>query len=144
MTKNDQYWMQCALEMAQNAQAENEVPVGAVLVLNDELIGQGWNRPIITCDPTAHAEIMALRAAAKKLNNYRLVDTTLYVTIEPCAMCAGAIVHARVRRVVFGANDPKSLALKRNHQVQWESGVLADECAHVLKIFFKQCRIKVR
>jgi tRNA(adenine34) deaminase len=104
--------MRHALKFAERAQQEGEVPVGAVLVLNGEIIGEGWNHPIVSHDSTTHAEIMALRASAVKLGNYRLNDATLYVTLEPCVMCAGAMVHARIKRLVFGANDPKAGAIK--------------------------------
>jgi len=105
---SDEYWMRRALTLAQCAAAAGEVPVGAVLVLGDEAISEGWNQPIGSCDPTAHAEIVVLRAAALRLGNYRLIGSTLYVTLEPCAMCAGAMVHARVMRVVFGTGDPRA------------------------------------
>ena len=145
-------WMRCALELATRAEAEGEVPVGALVVLNEEIIGEGWNRPISSHDPTAHAEIVALRAAAAKLGNYRLTGATLYVTLEPCPMCAGAIVHARVARVVFGATDPlagaagsvfnllESSAL--NHRVQLVGGVLAEECGTRLRAFFQARRAR--
>lgn len=145
-------WMRRALELAARAEAEGEVPVGALVVLNGEIIGEGWNRPIRSHDPTAHAEIVALRAAAAKLGNYRLTGATLYVTLEPCPMCAGAIVHARIARVVFGAADPlagaagsvfnllESSAL--NHRVQVERGVLAEECSARLKTFFQARRAR--
>jgi tRNA(adenine34) deaminase len=145
--KNDQYWMQLALEQAQQAAAAGEVPVGAVLVKNNELIATGFNQPISSCDPTAHAEIVALRAAAKQASNYRLPDTTLYVTIEPCAMCAGAMVHARVQRVVFGAAEPRAGAIvstaqlldqpQFNHRVLYNGGVLASECGALMQSFFR-------
>ena len=108
---NDEHWMQHALELACKAEAAGEVPVGAVIVLNGELIAEGWNQPISTSDPTAHAEIMALRAAGRKLGNYRLLDAELYVTLEPCPMCVGAMLHARVKRVICAATDPKTGAL---------------------------------
>lgn len=142
--------MQHALSLADKAEQAGEVPVGAVLIKDDEIIAEGWNHPITEHDPTAHAEIMALRAGAKKLNNYRLVDTTLYVTLEPCVMCAGAIIHARVSKVVFGASDPKTGAAgsmfdilgteKLNHKVEVERGVLEKECADKLRRFFKARR----
>lgn len=147
---NDIDWMHHALKLAERAQQEGEVPVGAVLVLNDEIIGAGWNRPITAHDPTAHAEIMALRAGAAKLGNYRLNDTTLYVTLEPCVMCAGAIVHARIKRLVFGASDPKAGAIvsafnildsaRLNHRVEYASGILAEECGGMLSRFFEARR----
>lgn len=147
---NDTDWMQYALKLAERAQQEGEVPVGAVLVLNDEIIGAGWNRPIAAHDPTAHAEIMALRAGAEKLGNYRLNNTTLYVTLEPCVMCAGAMVHARIKRLVFGASDPKAGAIKSvfnildsarlNHRVEYVGGILSDECGAMLSRFFEARR----
>ena len=131
---NDEGFMRKALELARRAQSEGEVPVGAVLVMENEIAGEGWNRPISACDPTAHAEIQAMRAAARKLKNYRLTGATLYVTLEPCDMCVGAMFHARVARVVFGATDPKKQVLKNNVQV--EGGVLAQECGALLSGFF--------
>lgn len=146
----DEFWMQRALELARQADAAGEVPVGAVLIRDEQVVGEGWNQPIGSHDPTAHAEIMALRAAANHIGNYRLLDTTLYVTLEPCVMCAGAIIHARVNRVVFGAEDPKTGAAgsvfdilqsdKHNHRVQVRSGVLAQECGSILTDFFKARR----
>ena len=142
----DEAWMHHALALAHKAEEGGEVPVGAVLVKGDERIGEGWNQPIITHDPTAHAEIVALRKAGHALNNYRLLDTTLYVTLEPCVMCMGAIIHARVKRVVFGATDPKRGAVCSvlnltdayflNHTVAWTGGVLEELCARRLKDFF--------
>ncbi len=149
-TVSDEYWLAHALKLAERAQAINEVPVGAVIVHEQRIIGEGWNQPISSTDPTAHAEIMALRQAAQVLNNYRLLNTTLYVTLEPCVMCAGAIIHARVKRVVFGAFDPKAGAAgsmfevlgtkKLNHYVEWQGGVLAEPCGLTLKSFFKARR----
>ena len=142
----DRSWMRRALALARRAADAGEVPVGAVLVRGDEVIGEGWNRPIGACDPTAHAEILALRSAAIQVGNYRLVDSTLYVTLEPCPMCAGAIVHARIARVVFGAADPRTGAAgsvldvfgqaRLNHQTVVQGGVLAEECGQVLSDFF--------
>lgn len=147
---DDEKWMRYALELADRAAIENEVPIGAVLVQNHQIIGEGWNQPIRACDPTAHAEIMALRQAAKYLNNYRLLDTTLYVTLEPCVMCSGALIHARVKRVVFGAYDAKAGAAgsrfdvlrdtRHNHQIECVSRMLAEECEQRLKLFFKSKR----
>lgn len=146
----DERWMRHALSLAQRAQQEGEVPVGAVLVKDGTIVGEGWNRPIAAHDPSGHAEIIALRAAAQRLGNYRLPDTTLYVTLEPCVMCAGAIVHARVRRLVFGSLDPKAGAVssvydviaspRLNHAVEWSGGVLDAECSALLKDFFRARR----
>lgn len=126
--------MRRALELAKQAQAEREVPIGALVVLKDEIVGEGWNRPIASADPTAHAEIQAMRAAAKKLDNYRLTGATLYVTLEPCDMCVGAMFHARIARAVYGATDPKKLVLK--NKVALQGGVLAAECGAMLTEFF--------
>lgn len=147
---NDIRYMQHAIQLAKMAAAHQEVPVGAVLVLNNEIIGEGFNRPIATHDPSAHAEIVALRDGASKIKNYRTVDSTLYVTLEPCAMCVGAIVHARVHRVVYGASDLKTGAVESvfqlgdtqlfNHRVEYRSNLLADECGELLKQFFRARR----
>lgn len=149
-SSHDERWMERALALAQRAEREGEVPVGAVVVMDDKLIAEGWNRPIGTHDPTAHAEILALRAAASRLENYRLPGCTLYVTLEPCAMCAGAIVHARVTRVVYGAADLHGGAagsvfdLLRapalNHRATVRGGVLSEECGRHLRAFFEQKR----
>ncbi len=142
--------MKRALDLARKAGAVGEVPVGAVLVKDGVVVGEGWNRPVSAHDPTAHAEIGALRAAGAELGNYRLVDTTLYVTLEPCAMCAGALVHARVARVVYGAVDPKTgaagsvfdtlISPRHNHRVAVSAGILADEAAELLRTFFRSRR----
>lgn len=126
--------MRRALELARRAQDEGEVPVGAVVALDGRIVGEGWNRPIGAHDPTAHAEIQALRAAAQALRNYRLTGATLYVTLEPCDMCVGAMFHARIAKAVYGASDPKKLVLKS--QVKIEGGVLAGECGRLLSAFF--------
>ena len=126
--------MQRALALAKRAQDEGEVPIGALVVLDHEIAGEGWNRPIAARDPTAHAEVQAMRAAAAKLGNFRLTGATLYVTLEPCDMCVGAMFHARIARAVYGAKDPKKLVLK--NQVAIEGGVLAEECGAVLSQFF--------
>lgn len=126
--------MRRALELAARARAEGEVPVGAVLVLDNAIIGEGWNRPIGAADPTAHAEVQALRDAASRMKNYRLPGSTLYVTLEPCDMCLGAMFHARVERVVYGASDPKKRVLKSKLNV--EGGLLAQECGVILTAFF--------
>lgn len=130
--------MRRALELARRAQAEGEVPVGCVLALDGKVIGEGWNRPIAACDPTAHAEIQALRAAAAGLKNYRMPGAILYVTLEPCEMCLGAMFHARIARAVFGAADPKKRVLKPQTVV--EGGLLADECGRILSGFFASRR----
>jgi tRNA(adenine34) deaminase len=152
MLQNDQEFMGYALELAKHAEKNGEVPVGAIITLNDEIIAEGWNQPISSCDPTAHAEIIAMRAAAKHLGNYRLLNTTLYVTLEPCAMCVGAMVHARVKRLVFGAYDSRVGAVtsvlqipatkELNHRLAWEGGVMADECSELLSKFFQVRRNK--
>jgi tRNA(adenine34) deaminase len=145
--------MQRALGLAEHAAAEGEVPVGAVLVREGEAIGEGWNCPIGTHDPSAHAEIRALRDAGQRIGNYRLPDTTLYVTLEPCPMCASALVHARVRRVVYGAADPKGGACgsvfallpsdaRFNHAAEVTGGVLGEECGERLRAFFRERRGK--
>ncbi len=147
----DEVYMQQALLLARRAESEGEVPVGALLVHEDHVIGEGWNCPIGQHDPTAHAEIMGLRDAAARQHNYRLPDTTLYVTLEPCPMCAGAIVHARVARVVFGALDPKGGAAgsvfdllpsdqRFNHRVTLTAGVMESECGDLLRDFFRARR----
>lgn len=126
--------MRRAIDLARRAADEGEVPVGALVVLSGEIVGEGWNRPIAASDPTAHAEIQALRSAALAQRNYRLTGATLYVTLEPCDMCIGAMFHARVERCVFGASDPKKLVLK--NKVAISGGVLAAECGEVLTRFF--------
>ena len=143
--------MQAALVLAGTAAACGEVPVGAVLVQGESLLAEGWNQPIAAHDPTAHAEVMALRAAGQARGNYRLAGTTLYVTLEPCLMCVGAIVHARVSRLVFGALDPKSGAVTSclrgfelpglNHRLESTGGILADACGRILKEFFRARRV---
>lgn len=144
-------YMGRALELARRAEAEGEVPVGAVLVLDEEVVGEGWNRPIGERDPSAHAEIMALRDAGRRIGNYRFPGSTLYVTLEPCVMCAGAVIHARVAQVVFGAGDPKGGAAgsvfdllpsdqRFNHHTDCQGGVLAEACGDLLRSFFRQRR----
>lgn len=148
---DDLRFMQQALRLAKSAGQAGEVPVGAVVVSDGEVVGEGWNQPIREHDPTAHAEIMALRDAGRRLSNYRLPGTTLYVTLEPCAMCAGAIIHARIKRVVFGASDPKGGAAgsvfdllpsdqRFNHKVEVVGGVMAAECGDLLRSFFRSRR----
>lgn len=151
---NHEDWMRHALTLAQRAWDEGEVPVGAVLVHDNRVIGEGWNRPIGRHDPTAHAEIMALRQGGMVLQNYRLIDTTLYVTLEPCVMCAGAMVHSRIGRVVFGARDAKTGAAGSlmdvlhhpgmNHRVEVIEGVLRDRCASMLSDFFRERRLQIK
>ena len=152
LVETDAHFMQAALELAALAALADEVPVGAVVVKNGEIIGRGSNAPIGLNDPTAHAEIIAMRDAAKHLGNYRLVDCTLYVTLEPCVMCTGAMQHARIARLVYGANDPKTGACgsvvnlmaepQLNHHATLHSGVLATECGAILTTFFAQKRKK--
>jgi tRNA(adenine34) deaminase len=131
-------FMRRALELAQRAQAEGEVPIGAVVVIDDKIIGEGWNRPIAACDPTAHAEVQAIRSASSFQQNYRLTGATLYVTLEPCDMCVGAMFHARIARVVYGAMDAKKQVLKNT--VAIEGGLLAQECGALLSKFFASRR----
>ncbi len=146
----DQIWMREALACAQKAYDQNEVPVGAVVVLNNQIIGRGWNQPISNHDATAHAEVMAIRAASQNIQNYRLVDAALYVTIEPCAMCFGALVHARIKKLVYGAPEPKSGVIYSNlnfpeqtflnHSVEIEKDILAEESTALIQQFFKMRR----
>jgi tRNA(adenine34) deaminase len=150
MSRSDELWMEEALREAQRALALGEVPVGAVVVAEGRLVGRGCNRPLTSNDPTAHAEILALRDAGQTIGNYRLLHCDLYVTVEPCAMCAGAITHARIRRLIYGAEDPKAGAvhsmlqvlnhLKLNHQVEVSSGVLAARCMDLMQQFFRDKR----
>ena len=147
---SDESRMQRALELAERAQQENEVPVGAIVVYADRIIGEGWNRPIQSSDPSSHAEINAMRAAAKEMGNYRLAGAELYVTLEPCVMCAGAMVQARISRLIFGATDPRAGAAgsvfeilptdKLNHRVEVTGGVMATQCGNILKQFFADRR----
>jgi tRNA(adenine34) deaminase len=146
MDTPDQVFMRRAIELAREAEAAGEVPVGAVIVHDGAILAEGFNRPISTRDPTAHAEMVAMRAAAARLDNYRLLRTTLYVTLEPCAMCAGAMVHARVERLVYAAPDPRAGAAGSvfnvvqnpalNHRLDVDAGVLGDECGSLLRDFF--------
>ena len=148
--KNDEYWMTYALKLANSACIIDEVPVGCVVVQNGKILGEGYNLRESTCDPTAHAELIAIQQAAKALGAWRLLDTTLYVTLEPCFMCAGAIVNSRIPRVVFGATDPKTGAVvslaqvlndvRLNHRCTVLPGILQHECQTILKQFFKTKR----
>jgi tRNA(adenine34) deaminase len=150
--QTDLDYMQVALDLAKQAAQNGEVPVGAIVVKDDVIIGRGANTPIGLHDPTAHAEIVAMRQAAQFLGNYRLVNCTLYVTLEPCAMCSGAMQHARIAKLIYGACDPKTGACgsvinlmnepKLNHHTEVVSGILAEECGAVLSAFFKQRRLK--
>jgi len=145
-----QFWMKRALELAHKAEQAGEVPVGAVLVKDNQLLAEGWNQPILSHDATSHAEVMAMREAGKKLNNYRLIDTTVYVTLEPCSMCVGAMIHARVARVVYGAVEPRTGALggafnlleanEHNHLFEIEAGIMAEESKALLQNFFRSRR----
>jgi len=147
---DDYYWMQKAIQQAQLAESIGEVPVGAVLVKDNQIVGTGRNQVISLNDPSAHAEVQALRTAGDYINNYRIVDATMYVTLEPCMMCVGAMVHARIKRLVFGAYDYKTgMATTQdncfdktyhNHQVEVLGGVLEQECADILKVFFRKKR----
>ncbi len=142
--------MSHALSLAQKAFDLGEVPVGAVVVVNGEIVGEGWNSPISSDDPTAHAELVAIRAACKRVENYRLVDARLYVTIEPCTMCLGGLIHARIDQLIFGACEPKAGVVQShehvmssdiyNHQIDWRGGVLENECSEIIQRFFKQRR----
>ncbi len=152
MKNQHEYFMREAINLAQQAANRGEVPVGAVIVKDGEIVGRGSNAPIGTHDPSAHAEILALRDAAKNIGNYRLIDCDLYVTLEPCAMCAGAIQHARIGQLFFGAKDPKTGACgsvvnlmaedKLNHHTEVVSGILENECGQLLSDFFKERRLK--
>ncbi|RLA19228.1 MAG: tRNA adenosine(34) deaminase TadA [Gammaproteobacteria bacterium] len=152
MLMSDLEWMRRAITLAQKAEQQGEVPVGALLVREGVCVGEGWNQPILRHDPSAHAEINALRDAGQATENYRLIDTVLYVTLEPCVMCMGAIANARVRRLVFGASDPArgaagsilslSNASFLNHHIETEGGLLAEECSELLRSFFARRRRK--
>ena len=152
MNSADELWMEEALREAQRALALGEVPVGAVVVRGEEIVGRGCNQPVTENDPTAHAEIVAMRAAAREIGNYRLNDCELYVTMEPCAMCAGAITHARIKKLIYGADDPKAGAVKSvmpvlnapglNHRVEVVSGVLAGRAMEMVQAFFRERRAR--
>jgi len=146
----DERWMRRAIELAEQGEALGEVPVGAVIVRDGEVIGEGFNQPITSHDPTAHAEVVALRKAAEHVQNYRLVDATIYVTLEPCTMCVGALVHARIARLVFGTTEPKAGVVVSqsqlldasyfNHRMEYSGGVCASECQQQLSAFFRRRR----
>lgn len=148
---DDEYWMRHALDLAQKAAEQGEVPVGAVLIRDGQVLGEGWNQPLTLHDPSAHAEMLAMRAGGIAAANYRLPETTLYVTLEPCPMCAGAMIHARIGRLVFGAFDPKTGAAgsvfdiltdeRHNHRIIVSGGILAEECAETLRAFFRVRRL---
>jgi len=148
----DEFWMEEALREGVRAQAAGEVPIGAVVVHEGRILGRGSNRPISSNDPTAHAEIIAMREAGQALGNYRLADCDLFVTMEPCAMCAGAMVHARIRRLIYGATDPKAGAVESvmrvldnaslNHQIEVKKGVLAGRCMELVQAFFRDKRAR--
>lgn len=153
-TEQDEYWMAKAIKLAAAAEALGEVPVGAIIVLDDKIIGQGFNRSIIDNDPSAHAEMLAIRDAAQRIENYRIVNATLYVTLEPCPMCAGAIVHSRIKRVVFGASDHKTGAAGTvmnllthtalNHKVDVNHGCMGEVCSSQISDFFKMRRKQIK
>ena len=148
----DEEWMQYALQLAKKSEERDEVPVGAIIVYKNKIIGEGWNQPISSNNPTAHAEIMALQDAGEKIGNYRLIDSTMYVTLEPCVMCAGAMVHARIAKLVYAVDDQKTGACgsvfnmiqaeELNHNTEIKKGVLEKECQAVIKNFFKEKRLK--
>jgi len=148
--ESDRKWMERALELASKAEAAGEVPVGAVIVKDDEIVAEGWNQPISSNDATSHAEIIAMREAGEKFANYRLLDTTVYVTLEPCSMCVGAMIHARVSKVVYAASEPRTGALggafnlleanQHNHIFEVESGLMAEESRALLQNFFQSRR----
>jgi tRNA(adenine34) deaminase len=151
---DDNYWMKQALVLAKDAALKGEVPVGAIVVLDNILIGKGFNQPISTCDPTAHAEIVALRDAAKETNNYRITDACLYVTLEPCTMCAGAMIHSRIKRLVYGADEPKAGVINSqsnlldapyfNHKIEVIAGVCGNECSEIISTFFAKRRLHIK
>lgn len=150
----DEVFMRRAIELAMEAQSHNEIPVGAVIVANNQIVGEGFNQSIMNNDPSAHAEMMAIRNAGKTLSNYRLLDCTLYVTLEPCMMCSGLLVHSRISRLVYAAKDLKTGAAgsafnlveheKHNHQVEVTQGVLEEECSQLLSNFFKRRRKEIK
>jgi len=149
---SDEEWMQYALQLAKKSEESDEVPVGAIVIHKNKIIGEGWNHPISSNNPTAHAEIMALQDAGEKIGNYRLLDSTMYVTLEPCVMCAGALVHARIAKLVYALDDQKTGACgsvfnmvqaeELNHNIEIKKGVLEKECQALIKNFFKEKRLK--
>jgi tRNA(adenine34) deaminase len=151
---NDKAFMRRAIELAHIAESHNEIPVGAVVVCNGQIIGEGYNQSIMNNDPSAHAEMLAIRAAGQALQNYRLLDCTLYVTLEPCPMCAGLLVHSRINRLIYASADLKTGAAgsafdminheKHNHKITVESGLLAQECSTMLSAFFKRRRSEIK
>ena len=150
--KSDEEWMQYALQLAKKSEERDEVPVGAIVIYKNEIVGEGWNHPISSNNPTAHAEIMALKDAGAKTGNYRLLDSTMYVTLEPCVMCAGAMVHARIAKLVYAVDDQKTGACgsvfnivqteELNHNIEIKKGVLEKECQTLIQDFFKEKRLK--
>lgn len=154
MVKHDKQFMQRAMELAMQAEAINEIPVGAVVVYQNKIIGEGFNQSISLNDPSAHAEMLAIRQAGKTMTNYRLIDCTLYVTLEPCAMCAGLLVHSRIKRLVYGATDLKTGAAgsvfnlvasdKLNHQIEVNQSDMAEQCSKMLSAFFKRRRKEIK
>lgn len=149
---SDSDFMRRAMALAEQAASEGEVPVGALVVRDGQVIGEGYNQPISSCDPTGHAEIVAMRKACETLQNYRLSGCHLYVTIEPCTMCVGAMIHARIDKIIFGAAEPRAGALQSqlrlmdrdhyNHSIEWQGGVLAEECGEIISSFFRRKRSK--
>ena len=147
---SDSDFMRRAIALAEQAASVGEVPVGALVVKDGQVIGEGYNQPISSCDPTGHAEIVAMRQACEALQNYRLTGCDLYVTIEPCTMCVGAMIHARIGKIIFGAAEPRAGALQSqlrlmdrdhyNHSIQWQGGVLAEECSEIISSFFRRKR----
>lgn len=154
LTENDHKFMQRAYELAQQAEQINEIPVGAVVVANGKIIGEGFNQSITNNDPSAHAEMLAIKAAGKTLQNYRMLNCTLYVTLEPCPMCAGLLIHSRIKRLVFAASDLKTGAAgsafnlvqheKHNHTIEVHKGVMAEQCSSLLSAFFKRRRAEIK
>lgn len=151
---DDNYWMTQAIALANKAALIGEVPVGAIVILDNKIIGKGFNQPISTCDPTAHAEIIALRDAAKNINNYRICEASLYVTLEPCTMCAGAMIHSRIKRLIYGAAEPKAGVINSqrnlleapyvNHKIAVVTDVCGNECSEIISKFFAKRREQIK